>query len=75
MSTPPDSTLADPEQIIAELRRANADLQQRLDDAQAREAATAEVLGVINSSPGDLQRQGTGSHGATGVTGACVPRR
>src|SRR5262249_32545723 len=44
---PPDSTLANLQQTIADLRRA-------LDGARAREAATAEVLAVINSSPGNL---------------------
>ncbi len=47
MSPTPDSTLADPQQIIADLRR-------ELDEALARETAIAEVLEVINASPGDL---------------------
>ena len=68
MSPTPDSTLADPEKIIANLRReldkcrAELDKAQRKldertterDEASARETAIAEVLQVVNTLPGEL---------------------
>ena len=54
MSATRDSMLADPEQLIADLRRQLAECKTERDEALQRETATAEVLSVINSSPGDL---------------------
>jgi two-component system, NtrC family, sensor kinase len=52
--TPPDNALANLQQAIDDLQRQLAERTAERDEALAREAATAEVLQVINSSPGDL---------------------
>ena len=54
MCPTPDSTLADPQEINADLQRQLAECRAERDEALARETAMAEVLQVINSSPGDL---------------------
>src|SRR5215472_5132472 len=54
MSATPDSTLANPEQRIADLQRQLAECKAERDEALEQQTETAEVLQVINSSRGDL---------------------
>jgi GAF domain-containing protein len=54
MSVTGDSTLANPDQRIADLERELAECKAERDENQAEKEAMAEVLGVINASPGDL---------------------
>jgi GAF domain-containing protein len=54
VSPTPDNTLADPQQVIADLRRQLFERTAERDEALAQQTATAEVLGVINSSSGEL---------------------
>ena len=54
MNATPDNTTAGPEQRIADLERQLAAREAERDEGLQRETAIAEVLQVINSSPGDL---------------------
>jgi GAF domain-containing protein len=54
MSLMPRAKVADPLQAIADLQRKLEERTAERDEALAQQTATAEVLGVINSSRGDL---------------------
>jgi len=54
MSPTPNSATADLQQAIADLQRQLAEARAERDESEAQKAAITEVLGVINSSPGEL---------------------
>src|SRR5438105_10657024 len=54
MSPTPNSPAADLQQANTDLQRQLAEARAERDESEAQKAAITEVLGVINSSPGDL---------------------
>ena len=54
MSATPDNTFANPDRLIADLRRQLAECKAERDEGLEQQTAIAEVLQVINSSPGHL---------------------
>src|SRR5262252_2850032 len=55
MSAIPDSTLADCEQLVADLRRQLAECRAERDEAREYQTATSDVLNVISRSTADVQ--------------------
>src|SRR4029077_4313783 len=55
MRTTPTSTLADSEQLIADLQRQLAECRAERDEALEYQTATSDVLKVISRSAGDVQ--------------------
>src|SRR6516162_7114610 len=55
MSANPDSTLADCEQLIADLQRQLAEYRAERDEAREYQTATSDVLNVVSRSTADVQ--------------------
>jgi class 3 adenylate cyclase len=55
MSATSNDATAELQRTVADLQRQLAEARAERDESEAQKAAIAEVLGVINSSPGDLQ--------------------